>query len=168
MDDKTAWYLSPSRLEVTTDGGVTTEEVSLPESVRPGTILAISLRTPSEGYVLHDTGTLYTTRDGGQSWSSQVLGLEEKYAEMKSLPAGGIAPAAMRFFDADHGMIVLSLVGGGSKVVVLRTADGGQTWTEEAVPTEIGTPYLTHDGRFLTLHSFFSDGQITVLRYGGD
>jgi photosystem II stability/assembly factor-like uncharacterized protein len=168
VDDEAAWYLSPSKLEVTMDGGVTTQDVSLPEGVQPTRILAISLRTPGEGYVLYETGILYTTLDGGESWSSQNLGLEEKYGEMKSMPPGGIVPAAMRFFDANHGVIILNLVGGGSKVVALRTADGGQTWVEEVVPSEIGVPYLTRDGKFLTLNSFFNDGQIAVLRYKGD
>jgi hypothetical protein len=173
VDDETAWYLSPRSLSVTTDGGATTEEVDLPENerpegVRPGAILAISLRTPSEGYILDDTGTLYTTLDGGQSWSSQDLGFEERFGEMQSTPAGSIAAAAMRFFDADRGMIVLNLVGGGSKVVVLRTVNGGQTWVEQVLPVEIGTPYLSRDGKFLTLHSFFREGQITVLSYEGD
>jgi photosystem II stability/assembly factor-like uncharacterized protein len=167
VDSEAAWYLSPARLEATTDGGTTWEKVNLPAGVLPGRILAISLRAPKEGYVLDSAGDLYTTLDGGQSWSSQNLGLKERYGEMGPLPSGGIAPAAMRFFDADHGIIVMSLVGGGSKVVALRTADGGRTWVEESVPAEFGTAYLTHDGRFLTIHSFFNMGQITVLRYAG-
>jgi len=168
-DDKTVWYLSPSRLKATVDGGTTWQEIVLPEAVRPGNVLAISLRTSQEGYILDSAGNLYVTVDGGKSWSSQALGLAEKYGEMEPMPPGHTAaPAAIRFFDAKHGAIVLSLVGGGtSKVVALRTADGGQTWVEEVVPAEFGVPYLTHDGRFLTLHSFMNTGRITVLRYVG-
>jgi photosystem II stability/assembly factor-like uncharacterized protein len=168
-DRDTAWYLSPRRLETTLDAGTTWEEVSLPEGVETADILAISLRAPGAGYVLDSSGTLYTTLDSGQNWSPQNLGLEERYGAMKPLPPGNIAAAAMRFLDADHGVIVMSLIGGGSsKLVALRTADGGQTWMEESVPTEFGTAYLAHDGRLLTVHSFFNAGQITVLRYTGD
>jgi photosystem II stability/assembly factor-like uncharacterized protein len=72
----------------------------------------------------------------------------------------------MRFLDANHGIVVLSLAGGGeSKIVALRTTDGGQTWEEEAVPAEIGKPYLTNDGMLLTVASFLNIGEITVLRY---
>jgi photosystem II stability/assembly factor-like uncharacterized protein len=167
-DDKTVWYLSPSKLEATADGGTTWEEVTLPEAVYPRDVLAISLRTPQGGYILDSTGALYVTSDGGETWSSQTLGLADKYGDMEPMPPGSVAPVAIRFFDAEHGLIVLSLVGGGrSKVVALRTADGGQTWAEEVVPAEIGVPYLTHDGRFLTIHSFFNTGKITVLRYAG-
>jgi photosystem II stability/assembly factor-like uncharacterized protein len=168
VDNKAAWYLSPGTLEATTDGGTTWEEVNLPAGVLPGRILAISLRAPKEGYVLDSAGNLYTTLNGGQSWSSQNLGLKERYANMEPMPSGGIAPAAMRFFDADRGVIVMSLVGGGaSEVVALRTADGGRTWVEESVPAELGTAYLTRDGKLLTIHAFFNTGQITVLRYTG-
>jgi len=168
VDSEMAWYLSPATLETTTDGGTTWEKVNLPAGVLPGRILAISLRAPKEGYVLDSAGDLYTTLDGGQSWSSQNLGLKERYGEMGPLPSGGIAPAAMRFFDADHGVIVMSLVGGGAgKVVALRTADGGRAWTEENVPVEFGTAYLTRDGKLLTIHSILNMGQITVLRYTG-
>jgi hypothetical protein len=63
----------------------------------------------------------------------------------------------------------MSLVGGGSnKVVALRTADGGQTWTEEIVPTTIGTLHLTHDGEYLTVVSALRPDKITVLRYVGE
>ena len=169
LDDKIAWHLDPVKLEVTLDGGATTEEVSLPEGVRPANVLAIALRTPSDGYVLDDTGTLYTTRDGGQSWTSQNVGLQERFGEMEPMPPGGIAPAAMRFLDAEHGVIVMSVLGGGSsKTMALRTADGGQTWTEESVPAEFGTAYLTRDGEFLTIHAYLNSGHITVLRYTGN
>jgi len=69
----------------------------------------------------------------------------------------------MRFFDADHGLVVVSLVGGGSsEVLALRTTDGGQTWEEESVPTPIGTFYLTRDGTVLTMTG--TTKEVIVLR----
>jgi hypothetical protein len=62
----------------------------------------------------------------------------------------------------------MSLIGGGSKLVALRTADGGQTWTEEAVPAPIGTLHLTHDGKYLTVIPAIESQKIIVVHYTGE
>jgi hypothetical protein len=166
LDTKVGWVANAGKLSATADGGVTWEELILPDSISE--IVAISLRTPSEGHVLDYAGNLYTTRDGGESWSSQPLGLE-KYGELKVLLPTNTAIAAMRFYDADQGVVVLNLAGGGErKVVALRTVDGGQTWDEESVPSEIGIPYLTHDGRLLTICELLNTSSAKLLRYRAD
>jgi photosystem II stability/assembly factor-like uncharacterized protein len=166
LDAQMGWTVTGGKLIATTDGA-TWEEVTLPDGLTK--IAAISLRAPGEGYVLDDAGNLYATQDGGESLSSQTLGLEERYGEMKLMSSDERAAAAMRFLDANHGIVVLSLAGGGeSKIVALRTTDGGQTWEEETIPAEIGAPYLTRDGRLLTVSSFLNIGEITVLRYVAD
>jgi photosystem II stability/assembly factor-like uncharacterized protein len=78
-----------------------------------------------------------------------------------------LSTAAMRFFDADRGLIVLNLIGdeGKTKVVALHTADGGQTWEDEVVTSDIGSLHLSPDGKVLTIHSLFESGKITVYRY---
>ncbi|MBN1995721.1 MAG: hypothetical protein JW953_23740 [Anaerolineae bacterium] len=167
-DAQTGWTLKKGVIELTTNRGKTWHKVPLPEGVKD--IEAISLRTASEGYVLTSDGVLHKTQDGGNSWSSVTLDLT-KYGQMKFLPADppGYPPSvAIRFFDADHGVIVMSLAGGGSKVVALRTADGGQTWTEETVPAPIGTLHLTHTGQYLTVNSALETSKVTVLRYTGE
>ncbi len=168
VDAETGWVYSRLTLKATTDGGETWEEVPLPEGTRAEDIAAISLRAAREGYILSSDGILYTTQNGGESWSSLPLDME-KYGEMTLLP-NDLPPAAVRFFDADNGMIVLSLMGGGqSKVVALHTRDGGETWTEETVLAgDAGVLHLTHDGRFLTMNSFLRPDQIIVLEYQGD
>jgi photosystem II stability/assembly factor-like uncharacterized protein len=161
LDTQTGWVANARKLNVTTDGGETWEDIT-PDVLD---IAAIALRTPSEGYVLDYDGTLYATTDGGKSWSSQGLGLE-KHSELTLMKSQDFVMAAIRFADADHGVVVLSLVGDESKVVALRTADGGQTWTEEVISEEIGPLYLTHDGNLLTIYSLLNS-ELVVFRYVG-
>jgi photosystem II stability/assembly factor-like uncharacterized protein len=165
-DDETAWHLSPASLHATADGGATWAQIALPGDVSPENVAAVSLRTARGGYLLDYDGNLYTTADGGESWTAQTLDLA-KYGETKLMPLGGTgASVAMRFLDADQAIIAMSLLGGGdSRLVALRTFDGGQTWQEETIPTEIGALHLTHDGKLLTAHSFLNVGTITVLEY---
>jgi photosystem II stability/assembly factor-like uncharacterized protein len=163
LDTQTGWVANARKLSATADGGETWEEITPSES----DIAAIALRTPSEGYVLDYDGTLYITADGGESWSSQSLGLE-KYGELKIVESQDIVMAVIRFTDADNGVVVLSLAGGGeSQIVALRTADGGQAWEEEIVSTEIGSLYLTHDGSLLTIYSLLNS-ELVVFRYVGN
>lgn len=164
VDTQSGWVLVHD-LKATADGGQTWEEVTLPEDVHE--VIAISLRTPSEGYVLTPDGILVQTPDGGKSWSHLALDIKD-HGEMHIAPHN-LPTATVRFFDADHGLVVLSLVGDGeSKVVALRTADGGQTWEEETVPAKIGKPYISRDGKFLTIASLLTAGEVVVLEYQGD
>jgi len=155
LDTQTGWAASSEQLEATIDGGQTWVEIALPQEA--ATIAAITLRTAGDGYLLDNAGSLYITEDGGESWSLQTLGLDTEILTSLSIPL-----AAIRFFDADHGLIVLILMGEGD-VLAMRTADGGQTWEQESVPAEFGPLYLTHDGTILTVTG--TGGQITVLRY---
>jgi beta-lactamase regulating signal transducer with metallopeptidase domain len=159
IDPKIGWAaLSESPwLWATSDGGQTWAEIALPEGLE--NIAAIQLRTASDGYLLSMTGILYATRDGGVSWSSQALELNR---EAMFIPE--ITPsAAIHFSDGDHGLVVVSLIGGGrNKVLAIRTADGGRTWTQESVPVESGTLSLGNHGTILQVESW--RGQTIVLR----
>jgi photosystem II stability/assembly factor-like uncharacterized protein len=161
LDAQTGWIATPSQLGVTTDGGQTWTEVSLPEGVE--NIAAVSLRTPTDGYLLDSTGILHVTQDGGQSWSSHTLGLD---LEGRPIPDRETASAAVRFFDANHGLVVVHLTGGlSSRIVALRTSDGGRTWEQEEVgPASLLIAlYLSHDGSVLTIADHVEQ-QVIVLR----
>jgi photosystem II stability/assembly factor-like uncharacterized protein len=162
LDAQTGWIATPYQLGATTDGGQTWAEVSLPEGV--DNIAAVSRRTPTDGYLLDNTGILHVTQDGGQSWSSHALGLD---LEGKPIPNRETASAAVRFTDADHGLVVVHLAGGlSSEVVALRTADGGRTWEQEQVMevSLLNALYLSHDGSVLTIADQMEE-QVIVLRY---
>lgn len=162
LDAQTGWVAAPSQLGMTTDGGQTWAEVPLPEGVE--NIVAVSLHTPTDGYLLDSTGILHATQDEGQSWSSHSLGLD---LEGRLIPNRETASAAVRFFDADHGLVVVHLAGGlSSEIVALRTADGGLTWEQEEVMSSslLIALYLSHDGSVLTIADQVEE-QAIVLRY---
>jgi photosystem II stability/assembly factor-like uncharacterized protein len=76
------------------------------------------------GWALNEAG-LRITKDGGATWSTAT--------------PEGLAPDvvdAVTFADLSHGWIVASQVGadGGPRVELLRTTDGGATWSENSLP----------------------------------
>jgi len=160
LDDRTGWAASAEsrQLWATGDGGRTWNEIALPQ--RAGGLAAIVLRTTLAGYLLDRRGVLFTTQDGGQTWSSQTMGLDESLSIPVLTPS-----AAIRFLDEHCGIGILGLAGDGrSEVWAMRTMDGGQSWDHESVPVSIGQFYLTHDGALLTVADLVDSGQVTVLR----
>jgi photosystem II stability/assembly factor-like uncharacterized protein len=162
LDTQTGWIATADQLGVTTDGGQTWQEVPLPAGVER--IAAISLRTPSDGYLLDNAGILYVTQDGGQSWSSHTLGLD---LEGAIIPSRETASVAVRFSDAERGLVVVHLAGGiSSRLVTLHTTDGGRTWEQEgSMPVSLLVAlYLSHDGSTLTITDQ-AESQVIVLRH---
>ncbi len=154
IDAKTGWFGFGNKFEKTTDGGATWAGLTLPDGV--SRVAAISLRTPVDGYLVDDKGVLYITGDGGKTWSSKSLGLETP--SIMGFVSGGfvneIPQTAIRFTDADNGVVVMGL-SGKTSMIALKTADGGKTWKEESLPaTLFGAPYLSRDGKFLTINKW--------------
>jgi photosystem II stability/assembly factor-like uncharacterized protein len=161
-DADNGWIGSGNKFEMTTDGGVTFSPITLPAGA--GKVASMSLRTPKDGYLIDSAGMLYITSDGGKTWTPKSLGFTNpEILGFGSGPFINETPkAAVRFTDADNGVVVLGLKGKTS-MIALRTNDGGNTWKEETLPVELGTPYLSPDSRFLTINNW-GDGLI-VLKY---
>jgi photosystem II stability/assembly factor-like uncharacterized protein len=161
-DAKTGWFGFGAKFQMTTDGGTTWKDLTLPKDVN--NVAAISLRTPKVGYLVDKKGVLHITQDGGTTWSSKSLGLDAP--NIMGFVSGGfvneIPQAAVRFFDAKHGLVVLGL-SGKANLVALRTADGGKTWKEESLPAGPGASYISRDGKFLTVN-LWGKG-VTLLKY---
>jgi len=157
LDAKIGWAATPYQLAATADGAASWSEVVLPTDIQK--IAAISLRTPTDGYVLDTGGILFVTQDGGETWASHSLGL----AENKKLTSSLIPTAAMRFLDADRGVIIFQ---DREHIWSAHTTDGGNTWRRDEIPdiTPERYLYLAHDARTLTL---FDGSEIIVLRYQG-
>jgi photosystem II stability/assembly factor-like uncharacterized protein len=152
-DAKTGWLGSGNKFQMTADGGATWKDLTLPKDVTK--VAAISLRTPKDGYLVDANGVLHITQDGGNTWSSQSLGLDGP--NILGFGSGQFInetpQAAVRFLDGKHGLVVLGL-SGKTSLIALRTADGGKTWKEESLPAELGTPYISRSGKFLTVNQW--------------
>ena len=161
-DTETGWLGFGNEFQMTTDGGATWKELALPKDVSK--VAAISLRTPTDGYLLDGDGVLHITQDGGKTWSSLSLGLDDP--SIMGFVSGGFVnetpQAAVRFLDADHGLVVLGL-SGKTSMVALRTADGGKTWKEEGLSAGLGNPHISRDVKFLTVNQTFKE--LTLLKY---
>jgi hypothetical protein len=158
-DPLAGWALSTERTDlfVTENGGQSWNTLPLPDGMEfPA---AINLRTPAEGRLLDTAGNLFTSLDGGTTWRRGSIGL----AAGETIPTLNHS-AAMRFTGGGNGVIALeTLAGGGGRAYALRTADGGATWTEEALPLPMGMFHLTWDGMYLTHVDLIDQSKITIL-----
>jgi photosystem II stability/assembly factor-like uncharacterized protein len=164
LDAQTGWAASPYVLQATSDGGASWNTVTLPSIMQE--IVTIALRTASDGYILDKAGNLLVTADGGKSWEKRSLGLE-KGDRLITATAG--PKVAMRFLDAQHGVVVFDL--DDRTVWFAVTWDGGQSWQRAEIPQLRGQSYYYHlflsqDGRLLTVTDDFNDTNSSiVLRY---
>jgi photosystem II stability/assembly factor-like uncharacterized protein len=154
--------MNPREVAVTTDGGQTWSTLPLPD--RHQDVAAIFLHTPTDGYLLDLGRTLYATQDGGTTWSAHPL---EVKMGTDMFPNADTSTAAIHFFDADRGLVLMQLISGDhGRVIALRTTDGGQTWKQEHV---VDTPllislYLANDGATLTMVDK-TEATLTVLHH---
>jgi photosystem II stability/assembly factor-like uncharacterized protein len=159
-DDNHGWSSFEWNLAATSDGAISWVEIE--KAFDMGRIAAITLRTALDAYVLTHEGKLFSTNDGGSSWSSNNLGIVAGGVEIANMD--GRPAAAMRFMDEENGIIILNLSGSGrGELIALHTNDGGQTWERHLLPLNPGAVYLTHDGQYVTVTEHGGAGTITIL-----
>ncbi len=164
LDAKTGWLAGVKEIASTVDGGQSWQPLQMPAGMQE--IAAIALRSPTDGAMLDIGGALYLTSDGGATWAKGSLGLELGSGK---LPEPETAAAAVRFLDEGRGLAVGHILDDAhSQLVLLRTSDGGQTWSRQPLlDTPIQTAvYLSHDGNTLTVVDT-ANSQVTLMQYEG-
>lgn len=145
IDTNNLYIASKISLGVSNDGGVTWEELALPDGC--DSIVGMFFMTPENGYIFNSDGTLYITKDSCKSWTTQVLDLQGEKIIISKMPS-----AAINFQSEDEGMIIYSTTS--YKVHCIKTEDGGNTWETVDMPkVYYFAPYISRDGRYLTLSS---------------
>lgn len=159
LDEHTGWLANANMFGTTHDGGASWNLRSLPEAA--GKIATIDTYRPGEGYLLDHNGVLFYTKDDGQHWTEKSR-IEPDWPE---LAPSAYQLAAMRFKDAEHGLIVVSASPFAEEkpVIAFYTSDGGETWKSEPVPVLAGPVYLARQGGYLTVIT--GANQVTLLRY---
>ena len=159
LDENSGWLANSQLFGTTTNGGASWNMRSVPETAQK--IATIDTYLPSEGYLLDQQGGLFFTRDDGQHWrAAGQLPLGDLRMSMSAYQL-----AAMRFSNAEDGLIVVSPGDYGHKgqVLAFHTSDAGKTWTSEIVPVSAGSVYLSRQGGFLTVITAYD--QLTLLKY---
>jgi len=145
-DASRGWLVGQGgRLMRTDDGGMDWSPVKLP--LRDGehpTLWDVTFADPRHGWAAGERGSIFHTSDGGSMWERQERGVpivrpipageprrHEVRPELETEP-DRLAVSAIRFVDAEHGWAV-GYYADVAESVVLRTDDGGATWSTERV-----------------------------------
>jgi len=107
-----------------TDGGA--QWVLIPRALVKHPVSAISFVSPTTGYETSDGRTFFTD-NGGRSWR-----------EILSVGAASLdAPGQMSFSTALKGYLHVPFGAAGAANVLLRTENGGRSWTPENLPAAL-------------------------------
>lgn len=129
-------------LAQTTDGGNTWKQRSLNTAAN---INEIYFRNDDDGYLVAGR-KMFETSDGGNNWKESLIAnpaeFENEIPEFLSI----------RFNSRKQGFIVGSVLDRNNDEIVLgsllmRTVDGGETWTRVEVPTKVELFHLDFDGK---------------------
>lgn len=149
LDTNNIYIGAKRNLGVSKDGGATWTVLDLPEGCNTGRnmITGMFFLTPEIGYLLSSDNTLYKTIDSCKSWTSQVIDLGGEKIASTNMPS-----VAINFQDEDHGMLVIALAS--YTLRCLKTENAGSSWESVEMPiVTCFNPYLSRDGKYLTLSS---------------
>jgi photosystem II stability/assembly factor-like uncharacterized protein len=122
----------------TEDGGATWAPIAIPpniplpeeiaETIDPADILLydVDFVDPEHGWIVGEFGVVFTTADGGRTWSAQQSPVSTTLF-------------AVDFVDPSNGWAA------GLESVLLRTTDGGATWVPQDIPVQKGFVLSLYD-----------------------
>jgi len=146
VDASRGWLVGQGgTLMRTDDGGLDWSPVKLP--LRDGehpTLWDLTFADPAHGWAAGEHGSIFHTADAGTTWERQERGVpvvrpipggeprrRDVRPELETEP-DRLTVSAIRFADTEHGWAV-GYYADVAESVVLRTDDGGATWSTEHV-----------------------------------
>jgi photosystem II stability/assembly factor-like uncharacterized protein len=149
VDERNGWVAGmQASLLRTRDAGATWEPVAVPivQGEHPS-FWDVFFIDNEFGWVVGEEGTILSTQDGGSSWTLRSTGLADARSvpKLERIPqAGGkvavidagdrtpgFAVSAVRFLDRNRGWVTGYYPNFG-RSLILRTGDGGATWSVDA------------------------------------
>ena len=137
-DPLVAYLIAFDSLHRTRDGGRTWQPVAMPAS--NVTAIAMALTADGNTVLLGTSNGLYRSTNGGDAWSLAVAGA----------PAPASTTPVVAAFDAAVPGTAYATVGESADRSLLRSRDGGTTWTRVGpLPVNCCGEFLVHDGVLL-------------------
>ena len=148
VDEQNGWLVGQNATLMSTgDAGVTwtRETAPLAAGERPH-FTDITFVDADNGWVVGDEGTILHTGDGGTTWALQDSGVPDARSaarpeefkrgnKVELIDTGdrtpGLSLRTVRFLDKDQGWAA-GYYAGIARSLILRTQDGGATWTVDA------------------------------------
>jgi photosystem II stability/assembly factor-like uncharacterized protein len=160
-DDKTGYLLSTGNVFKTTDGGQNWKKAGpdRPASVSSPEFRSMVFTNSQHGIVVGDQETLFTTNDGGATWT----------ANKKDFFTGDRRRFwCVAFANSNTGWITCAGEVGDTVTDCLYTTDGGATWTPKEMFKGYSVRSLTFNGNYGTaIYSGMSPHTIMVTTDGG-
>lgn len=160
-DENTGWVMNTLEMKRTNDGGLTWTEMGMPNEYV--NVQRISVTDYNQGWILDKEGILYSTQDGGNSWtSSAALDLIASMGDYDPIPI----VSTIQFVDASQGMLVVLDKAVRNRWLICETMDGGNSWSISTIQRDdVGLFYISHDNQTLTLLEQIN-GKPLVTVYG--
>jgi photosystem II stability/assembly factor-like uncharacterized protein len=185
IDATNGWLIDGNGVYKTTNGGKTWENVSGDFWPSDTTTIKTSFLDADHAYisftkpvrisnVLTQDTLLYTTQDGGHSWSKYDLSNDKNSGDIYHQNNEINSVIAMDFFSRNSGIIFMYQDGamGTIEYNLYQTEDGGKTWREIAAGTRITNgPFdfrfidNLHGYRFISASAY--DNAIQITSDGG-
>jgi photosystem II stability/assembly factor-like uncharacterized protein len=131
LDSRTAWTAGKEGIVYgTKDGGATWTQANTGSNRH---VFALQFPTPQRGHGVGDFGRMIHTEDGGATWTTAQVPIETKLPDSAldiGVEPGDVNLYGASFGDPDHLWIA------GEFGVVLTSADGGRTFTQQHLPIE--------------------------------
>ncbi len=180
LDGSNGWMATHhSGVLRTSDGGTIWTAVKLPLSQGENpNLFDVEFVDWNHGWVVGENGTILATTDAGQTWTRQSNGIPAPKPRPLHIvrrqngidtfdiegPPPGLFLTAVRFLDAERGWTIGFFPTEG-RSVVLRTDDGGATWTEEgdAPGEELRGLFVTPEGRAWAVGDRVREGTQALL-----
>jgi photosystem II stability/assembly factor-like uncharacterized protein len=131
LDAKTAWVAGKEGIVYATNDGGASWKLQTTGSDRH--IFALQFVTAKRGHAAGDYGTMVHTEDGGATWTKMQVPEEVKLPDSAldtGVQPGDVNLYGLSYGDENHAWIV------GEFGIVMTTADGGLTWTQQHTPIE--------------------------------